>query len=92
MYFLDTGDTYINELQIRNNYNLGEGDKVTDFYVSNSFGNVYIECKAIFAHPLTKVLPTSDILIKSYNDSIIKAVVQGLSTHAYRKSLHYYIL
>lgn len=85
MYLTGTKDKFINEVEIRKRFSLGEGDKVTDFLIRKFWGNVCIECKAILGQPLTKVLPTNKILINSYKDSIVKAVVQGIDTHSYSK-------
>ncbi|AVV80805.1 hypothetical protein [Leptospira santarosai] len=85
MYLLEGGERYLSEKNVRIKYNLSEGEKVTDFLITTSFGNVYLECKAIIVQPLTKVFPKSDVLIKSYKDSIIKAIVQGIDTDSYAK-------
>lgn len=85
MYLAESKEKFLNEGEIRKRFNLGSGDKVTDFLISNLLGNVCIECKAILAQSLTKVLPKKDVLINSYKDNIVKAIVQGIDTHSYMK-------
>ncbi|AVQ13050.1 Transglycosylase [Leptospira santarosai] len=85
LYLLEGREKYLSEESVRNKYSLSEGKKVTDFLITSSYGNIYLECKAILVQPLTKVFPKSEVLIKSYKDSIIKALVQGIDTDSYEK-------
>jgi len=71
--------SYKKEKEILQNYNINDDNKVVDFLIECNNYQVLVECKSIIAHPMTKVLPKKEILIKSYKNSIIKAFAQGLT-------------
>lgn len=68
---------FVPEAQIANI--LGDNEKVVDYLIPLSNGNILIEAKAIEAKDRVRENPTDITLDNNYKDSIVKAVAQAIN-------------
>ncbi|WP_224652854.1 hypothetical protein [Pectobacterium versatile] len=76
--FLEKKDyIYYSESQLKDKYKFASKSKVVDFFIEESDGVVFVECKAIEPANYVKVNIEPDSLKNRLNDSFIKGIFQG---------------